>query len=340
MNAPVTLEGPDAAADEATDAATEAAIGWLVVLNSGAVSDAERAGFAAWLDAVPGHRAAWERLAGPLQDTFAPARAVAARPGVRAGLLGDTLARAEARTARRRRLLRGALGLGGMAAGAALLAERQVPLAQWSADLRTGTGERLEHRLPDGSVLTLDARSAADLDFGPGRRTVVLRQGALVADVRAQAGSQAAPFIVRTAHGEVRALGTRFVVRRDEADSYVGMLEHRVEVTAVSGQRLTLEEGRAARFGPQGVAGSSLEPLAASAWRQGLYEAHDQPLGDVVEAMRAYRRGLLRVSPRAAALHVYGSYALDDTDRALAALAETLPIQVRIYRFGWLVVIE
>jgi hypothetical protein len=37
---------------------------------------------------------------------------------------------------------------------------------------------------------------------------------------------------------------------------------------------------------------------------------------------------VLRIAPRAAALQVYGTYALDDTDRALTALAETLPITV------------
>jgi len=321
----------------ALDAATEAAIGWLVVLNSGAVSDAERGGFAAWLNAAPSHRAAWERLASPLQDQLAPARAAAAH---RTGILGDTLARAEADASQRRRLLRGALGLGGVATGAALLvAERYAPLTQLAADLHTGTGERREVALPDGSTLTLDARSAADIDFGPGRRTVTLRQGALIATVSAGG----APFVVRTAHGQVRALGTRFVVRQDAADSYVGMLEHSVEVTAApAGQRLELPEGRAARFGARGVAlvddGST--PQSASAWQRGLLEVHDQPLGSVVQALRAYRAGFIRIAPEAARLRVYGSYALDDTDRALAALAETLPISVRVYRKGWLVVIE
>ena len=320
--------------------ATEAAIAWLVTLNSGAVSNAERAGFNAWLD-LPGHRAVWEGLAGPLNDAFAPARAAAARTPGAAGPLSAALVRAETRVRGRRRMLRGALALGGVTTAAALLtAERYTPLAQLAADLRTGTGERRDFTLPDGSTVQLAARSAADIDFGPGRRMVRLREGALIADATPAGRHGGAPFIVRTVHGQVRALGTRFVVRRDDADSYVGMLEHRSEVTAANGRQLELDAGQGARFGPQGVALDGGSPAAASAWQRGLLEVHDQPLGEVIALLRPWRAGFIRISPRAAALRVYGSYTLDDTGQALAALAETLPITVRRYQRGWLVVIE
>ncbi|ARU06523.1 iron dicitrate transport regulator FecR [Comamonas serinivorans] len=323
-----------------TPTAAEAALDWLVTLNSGAVSEAERRHFDAWL-AEPAHRAAWERLAGPLQQALAPARAAAARAPQASLALSQALVHAESRTRERRRLLRGALALGALGLGSAwLLADRHLPLAQLSADLRTGTGERRTFTLTDGSTVQLAARSAADLAFGPGQRTLTLRQGALLAQAEPAAAHGGAPFIVRTPHGQVRALGTRFVVQLNEADSYVGMLQHRSEVTTRDGQRLQLDEGQGARFGAQGVAADARPPAAASAWAQGLLQAHDQALGEVVEALRAWRAGFIRISPRAAALRVYGSYALADTDRALAALAETLPITVRVYRAGWLVVID
>lgn len=323
------------------DPATEAAVGWLVTLHSGNVSAVERSDFAQWLGAHPRHQEAWNALQNPLANMLAPLRPSAA-PSATGRLLGDALARAEARTHQRRRWLRGALGVGGVSVGAALLADRHAPVTQWTADLRTGTGERRDVALPDDSTLTLNARSAADLDFTPGRRTVTLRQGALVAQV-APAPARATgapPFIVRTSHGQVRALGTSFVVRHASDHTLVGMLEHSVEITTASGQRQTLPEGRSARIGTAGIEPATESPDTTSAWQRGMLEAHDQPLGDVVQALRAYRRGFIRVSPGAAALRVYGTYALDDTNRALAALAETLPVSVRVYQRGWLVVIE
>lgn len=324
------------------DDATEAAIGWMVTLHSGSASASERSRFAQWLEAHPRHREAWAQLQSPLDQMRAPLRATPQASAPTAGrLLGDTLARAEARTRQRRNLLRGALGVGGMATGAALIASRYTPVTQWTADLRTGTGERRDVTLPDGSVLTLDARSAADLHFAPGHRTVTLRQGALIAQAAPATNVDGgAPFIVRTAHGQVQALGTRFVVRQEATHTLVGMLEHSVEITTQQGERLRLQEGQSARFDPDRVTPVPDAPDATSAWQRGMLEAHDQPLGDVVQALRAYRPGFIRVAPRAAALHVYGTYALDDTDRALAALAETLPVDVHVYQRGWLVVIE
>lgn len=329
----------DAAALRELDAATQAAVGWLVVLHSGEASAAEQRDFDQWLAQSAEHRAAWQRLAGALDDTLAPARSAASAHPAPGAALGQVLAHAESRTRHRRHLLRGALALGGMAAAAALLAERQWPLAHLAADLRTGTGERRDFALPDGSQLSLDARSAVDIDFRKGHRTVTLRQGALVAQA-APLHRSGIPFVVRTDHGAVRALGTRFVVRREAQYSTVGMLEHSVEITAPGAEHLILAEGRSARFGPAGIAPLDTAPAAASAWQRGMLEAHDQTLGEVVQALRAYRAGFIRIAPEAAALRVYGTYALDDTDRALAALAETLPVSVRIYQRGWLVTIE
>lgn len=329
--------------DISLDAATQAAVGWMVVMHSGHASAAERRDFDAWLLANPGHGEAWQRLTRALNGTLGSARvAVPSHEGTPASgaLLSEVMARQDVRSRQRRRLLRNALGIGGMTAGAALLAERQLPLAQLAADLRTGTGERRDFMLPDGSKVTLDARSAADLDFREGHRTVTLRRGALVAQAVPVRGAGDAPFIVRTAHGALRALGTRFVVRQGDGESSVGMLEHSVEISTANARPETLAEGRSARFGPPGIVRTDEAPAATGAWEHGMLEAHNQTLGEVVQALRAYRRGFIRVAPEAAALRVFGTYALDDTDRALVALGETLPVSVRIFQGGWLVLIE
>jgi transmembrane sensor len=211
-------------------------------------------------------------------------------------LLSDTLARAESRTRKRRQVLRGALGLGGVAVGATWLADRHQPVAQWSADLRTGTGERREFLLPDGSRLTLDARSAVDLDFRPGHRRVRLRQGALLAEATPQADLGPA-FTVHTVHGQVQALGTRFTVRLQDSSSLVGMLEHSVEITTASGQQRQLHEGHSACFNATDIEDAdTLSPEGTAAWRHGMLQVHDQPLADVVQALRAYRPGVLRIA--------------------------------------------
>jgi len=329
--------GPESALDPVSEAAVE----WLVQFHSGEMTEADQARHRAWLAAQPQHQVVWQRLSGSLHAQFGAARAVAAPQAATpiGDVMGQALAHAQRRGSSRRRLLSGALAVAGVSTGALLLANRQMPLRQITADLRTGTGERHAFTLPDGSELLLDARSAVDLDFGADRRRVKLRQGALL--LQAQPASNGlAPLEVLSPHGRIQALGTRFAVRLDEAATRVSMLEHATRLTTAAGASQVLEEGRSARFDTLSIAGDDTSPQAAAAWQRGMLEVHHQPLGEVVQALRAYRRGFVRISAQAAALGVYGNYALDDSDRALDALAATLPITVRVYQRGWLVVIE
>ncbi|GAB2817223.1 FecR domain-containing protein [Comamonas piscis] len=330
--------------EAALDPISEAAVDWLVQFHSGEMTEADQARHRAWLAAHPQHQAVWQRLSGSLHAQFGAARAVVTpKPTAPMGdVMGQALAHAQRRGHDRRRLLGGALAVGGVATGLLLLADRQMPLRQMTADLRTGTGQRQTFTLPDGSELLLDARSAVDLDFGADRRRVKLRRGALLVQAR-PATNGLPPFEVLSPHGSIQALGTRFSVRLEDATTRytrVGMLEHATRLTTVAGASRVLEEGRSARFDTLFIEAEDIQPQAEAAWQRGMLEVHNQLLGELVQALRAYRRGFIRISPQAAALRVYGNYALDDSDRAFDALAATLPIKVRVYQRGWLVVIE
>ncbi|MNI78379.1 fec operon regulator FecR [compost metagenome] len=58
----------------------------------------------------------------------------------------------------------------------------------------------------------------------------------------------------------------------------------------------------------------------------------------MVEALRPYSRGFVRLAPQVRGLRVQGVFPLDDPDRAFNALAETLPIRVDRYS-PWLTLI-
>lgn len=74
-------------------------------------------------------------------------------------------------------------------------------------------------------------------------------------------------------------------------------------------------------------------------WLDGCIDVRNEPLGELIELLRPYRSGLLRISPEAARVRVYGVFPLDDSDQVLRSLGETLPIQVTRYGF-WLTRIE
>lgn len=109
---------------------------WLVHREASEPSAADREAFQHWLDQDASHRGAWERvnsaLAAPLQTIRTLQPQTEGQP-VNAAL--QTLFKT-----RRRRVLRGALGVAGVTAASAFVAHRWAPLGQVMADLRTGTG--------------------------------------------------------------------------------------------------------------------------------------------------------------------------------------------------------
>lgn len=306
------------------DPIAEQAIAWLVRLRSGRDQARQQAALRAWLDESPSHIRAWEQLQRGLGNHYELLRK--APISLREPLLQPEM--------KRRDVLRGLAGLG-LLGGGLWLGVHSRPGQVLLADLSTGTGERRELSLPDGSRLNLNAGSAVDVEFTAERRLLTLRQGALVVQVAADPNR---PLIVRTAQGEARALGTRFLIEQRADSTRVMVLEHAVQVSLPSGARLDLQEGQAALLQGNRIERPAGEQRYRADWLDGHLSVLDEPLETVIDALRPYRRGLIRVAPQVRQLRVQGVFPLDDSERALTALAETLPI--RVDRYGpWLTLV-
>ncbi|AZF65064.1 FecR domain-containing protein [Pseudomonas sp. LBUM920] len=231
----------------------------------------------------------------------------------------------------RRRFLRNTLALVGFVSCASLvtrLSDNWLP----SDGLRTGTGERLNLTLEDGSALSLDARSKVITHFDARQRLLALLDGKLLVDV---IKDPLRPFIVETEQGRMRALGTRFQVQQGDGQTQITMLHSQVEITTCSGAVQVINAGQKATFNAQGLLKLEAASGGEAAWTQGLLEVRDRSLGEVVDALRDYRRGIIRISPAAASLRLSGIFPLDDSQRALQLLAQSLPVQVDYHSPYW-----
>lgn len=309
--------------------AGQEAIDWMVRLRA-AVPDAQlQAGFDAWLASDPAHASAWKQLQQGLGGHYETLRSFERRaPGQAREVLLQP-------TSSRREVLRGLAGLG-LFGGGLWLAARSQPGQALLADLHTGTGERRLYSLADGSQLHLNAGSVVDLDFSARQRLLHLRQGELVVQVAAEPNR---PFIVRGAQGDVRALGTRFLVRQEETASRVLVLEHAVRLSLPNGASHDLQQGQAALLHARHIELLGQGEQHRADWLQGQLSVLDEPLEAVIDALRPYRSGFIRVAPQVRGLRVQGVFPLDRPERALTALGETLPI--RISHYGpWLTLID
>lgn len=316
-----------------TDAANRAAVDWLLRLESAQAGSSPHQAFERWLSADPEHANAWRRVNTLLSTPMSALQEAERRSPGQLKVASDSL-RSLPSPSRRRALGGGlALVLGLVTAG---ITQRMTPLSGLLADQRTATGERRTLTLADGSRLSLDARTVVDILFDSLQRRVILHEGAVQVEVARDA---ARPFIVDSGDGTVRALGTQFMVRKDEAGSLASVQQHSVLLTNHAGRRQTIEAGQVFAFTEQRIDPQPPSWRSRVDWVEGRIDVRDEPLGQLIDALRPYRAGLLRISPEAARLRVYGVFALDDSDRTLRTLAETLPVQVTRHGF-WLTTVD
>lgn len=324
---PVFSDVVDATPDYAT---LEAAAEWFALLRSGAATEQERASWRCWLDQRDEHRDAWQfvdavsRRFETFQSRDEQQAAITALNST--GVLGST---GGAPLTRRRALNLLALGTGAGVFGWAAL--RQVSMSDWAqswgAAYRTATGEMRAVTLADGSRAWLNTATTLDVDYQKNLRRLRLFAGEVLIDT---AHDATLPFVVDTVHGRLRALGTRFTVRSDDAASLLSVSAGAVEIrTAKTGETRVVGAGRQLRFDGNHFATESAASAAAEGWINGVLLAEDLPLGALIDELKRYRHGHISVAPEVASLRVLGGFPLRDPDRVLAMLEDALPIRVR-----------
>ena len=326
------FERDDAMSKLRLDPVSEQAIDWMVKLRADTPDAALQTRFNAWLAMDPAHLQAWTQLQDRLGASFNTVLALDRRLPGQASEARQILLQPQGS---RRDALRVIAGLGLL--GGSLWLCARTPLGDsLLADLSTGRGQRQAFDLADGSRLNLNANSAVDLRFDDQQRLVVLRHGELVIQV---APDPQRPLRVRTAQGQVQALGTRFLVAQEQDVTRVVVLQHSVQLRLPDGTTRDLQEGQSALLATGRITPTAGDQRGRADWLVGRLNVLDEPLEQVVEALRPYQRGLIRIAPQVRHLRVQGVFPLDDPARTLAALAETLPIQVDSYS-PWLTLIR
>lgn len=311
-----------AAASAIDPAVAEEAADWMLRLQEGELNGDERAAFDAWRLLSPMHALAWVRAEQLLGWN------AAAPPGVGRAALQRLRRRG------RRQALR-TLGLLLVAAPVGWIATRQMP--EWTADHRTAAGERRHLALPDGSVVVLNTRTALDIAYDRHERRLRLLAGEILVTTHADGVSPPRPFRVETAQGIVRALGTRFSVRRFDEYTHVAVFEQAVEIASLHGGVRRLAAGEQAGFRADhiGDAHAVSTAAAAAAWENGYFVANRMRLDDLVRELGRYRGGVMRCHPAVAGMPVSGTFPVGNDDRALALLEKTLPLAIERHSRWW-----
>ncbi|MGH7486913.1 MAG: FecR family protein [bacterium] len=122
---------------------------------------------------------------------------------------------------------------GGLAAAAAI-ALVAIGLRSVPTHFATGVAEVREIPLPDGSEVTLGARSSLDVAYRDDVRQVALTAGEAFFSV---AKNPQRPFLVVVGDKQVRVVGTKFEIRRSDVGLRVSVVEGTVEVRQAQATR-------------------------------------------------------------------------------------------------------
>jgi transmembrane sensor len=344
-----------------SDRIAEEAGYWDARLRSPECTEADRVRFAAWRDANPRHREAFERL----QAILTTLHRSKARADVRA--LRDAAVTAEKPRASHGRLFAAVTGSIACALACWMILPdhlRRVPVgelltmaeslveSQAAEIYETGTGQRSTCTLRDGSSVELDAKTRLKVAFNKNTRAVELVYGQALFHV---AHNTQRPFIVRAADREITAVGTEFDVRLDATSVRVTLIEGKVKVshdTAAAGtafltpgQQLVarLSETPGMSGGGPGATRESALPHAGSAdtealihlvdiekvtgWRDGRIFLEDSTLPEAVAEMNRHSPLQIIVrDPQLATLRVNGMFRAGEQQAFVSALEQYFPI--------------
>lgn len=202
------------------------------------------------------------------------------------------------------------------------------------ADASTGVGERRRLTLDDGSELHLNTDSAVDIHYSASERLLVLRRGELYL----HSSPDPRPLRVQSARGTFQPLGTRFSVRQFDRHDRLQVFEGAVAAKPVRGDGVRIEAGEQAAVSADQVICTGAVPAGAD-WVDGVLRVERMPLADFVAELGRYRHGWTRCAPEVAQVLVSGTFQLNDSEAALAALAMAFPVRVRYVTRYWVTVV-
>lgn len=318
---------------------------WVVYLHSGDATADKLAEFETWLAAAPDHAMAYHDYEQIMMDLGMPCGAL----DVHNTGLPEIAPPPEPARKSSWPPMRAVAG-GVLAAALALTATIGVSLHDrpgTDAGLQTAQQPAIETRLaeirdvtlPDGTVVTLGAKSRIDYKFEDGLRTVVLAEGEAYFDV---APDKAHPFYVQAGDRLVRVVGTEFDVRQSASSVVVSVVEGVVEVikaqdpgtteklkTTLEKDVLTAGDKVVAMIGHDQRQIEAVDPDKVASWRTGWLAYDDASLDDIIADLHRYDdRQFIFSDAQLRQVHVTAAFGAEHVDQFLYALEASYPLSV------------
>ena len=296
--------------------ALEEASRWFTEMKRPAITAKTLQAFREWRR-EPRNAAAFAKV----ERTWDAAGTLSSRPAIQEAAAAALAARPPRPTSPRRAFRAAPWALGFASLVAVGSGGAYVVVSQLNPSYSTAVGGQRLEVLPDGSRVRLNTDSKIQVRFSDGARRVKLLRGEAFFEV---AHNPARPFTVETHGADVRALGTKFDVRRDRDAVQVTLLEGRVEVRQDGRPAsATLAPNQALTVSAAGISAPRIANAAeASGWTTGRLTFRGVPLKAAVDEVNRYskKKIVLTASGAVANEPVSGQFEAGDIANFLAAV--------------------
>lgn len=213
----------------------------------------------------------------------------------------------------------------------------QASFAGYVNDYATDIGQIDHINLADNSQISLNTTSAINVHYDNKLRLIDLVRGEILIDT----AKDRRDFEVNTSVARLRALGTRFSVRQfNDNKIQLSVFDGRVAIYRAKNEQehiptphlistqYIVEAGEQVMISNENIQTLAPTNIKQISWQQGLLFAEETTLAKFIEQVGRYRTGYLSVAPEIAQLRIMGSFPINDTDKILAMLSNSLSIKV------------
>lgn len=304
------------------------AIRWMIEYDSGEMDPQRLSELRAWLDASPANEEAWETLRSGLSPFDLAAQQKLPPRALSRKVLEEPY--------NRRSVLSAFVGTAAIGGASAAGLNQFVPLEFLLNDKVTHTGEQADLVLADGAHVTLAPRSAINKG-GEGEKTIELVGGKILADFP----QQQTPYKVLAGDIWLSSYGGRFVVEKDADHISVASAQGAGQVglrNKINEHYENFRAGEALTYTNERFSRGLINTELALAWTRMLLIANDRTVADIVQNIRPYFTGVIRVSDAAAKLRASGVFRLDDPASSVQALTKTLDLSYSSIGGYWITI--
>lgn len=300
----------------------EEAISWMVILQAGNVAESTMQDCLRWRASNTIHEQAWQQLQAINQQIVEMPK----------GLTHEVLNRDQKD---RRAVLKSVMLVAGVGALSAT-GYRYTPWQQWMADYGTAVGEQSTIQLADGTQVMLNTDSAIDIAFTSTERRIQLLKGEIYITSGHDHSTPYRPLTVQTVHGNVLALGTRFIVHHKTESTWVSVLESAVEVNPLKASKQRVRAGESIQFDSNALDSVQTANPNDTAWIDGVLIAKNMRLDAFVDKLDRYFKGKIRCDESVSDLAISGVFPVNDIPRTIEFIQNTLPVRAAYRTRYWI----